>query len=162
MLAQWLKASGWPRSLDFTSSSESFNRSFSKPFAKLGKQTFASLCDDKEKIRLLNNWAEGIFSLEDPDTEHSSDDLDDSEDDEFGELSLEESEDDEDDERPHPEPPKGKTKQVESRTGSQRGKVQWATVTDEDSFQAQAGSSYEDYVKPEARTSMASNICRTK
>eukprot|EP00965_Chrysotila_dentata_P152876 5053175-Pleurochrysis_carterae.AAC.1 len=47
----------------------------------LGKQTIASLCDLKKRFRLLDNWAEGMYSLEETDTEHLADDLDDLEED---------------------------------------------------------------------------------
>eukprot|EP00965_Chrysotila_dentata_P053876 1787570-Pleurochrysis_carterae.AAC.1 len=83
--------------------------------------------------------------------ESSSEDTDDSDhEDEFRELSLGESEDDDEDERSPPKAPKGKTKKSNIRLGLQRGAVRWTAVTDEASFQAQAGSGYEEYVEPRA------------
>eukprot|EP00965_Chrysotila_dentata_P025162 835107-Pleurochrysis_carterae.AAC.1 len=45
---------------------------------KLGKQTIASLSTDKERSKLLRNWARGKYSLEKSDRESSSEDEDDS------------------------------------------------------------------------------------
>eukprot|EP00965_Chrysotila_dentata_P224349 6194131-Pleurochrysis_carterae.AAC.1 len=44
---------------------------------KLRKQTIASLSSDKERIKLLNNWAQGVYSLEKQDSESLSDASDD-------------------------------------------------------------------------------------
>eukprot|EP00965_Chrysotila_dentata_P078692 2593743-Pleurochrysis_carterae.AAC.1 len=45
---------------------------------KLGKQTIASLSTDKERSKLLRNWARGKYSIEESDRESSSEDEDDS------------------------------------------------------------------------------------
>eukprot|EP00965_Chrysotila_dentata_P055802 1850616-Pleurochrysis_carterae.AAC.1 len=56
---------------------------------KLGKQTIASLSTDKERSKLLRNWARGAYSIGNSDRESSSEDEDDSgSEDEFGEISL--------------------------------------------------------------------------
>eukprot|EP00965_Chrysotila_dentata_P088760 2930397-Pleurochrysis_carterae.AAC.1 len=122
---------------------------------KLGKQTIASLSTDKERSKLLRNWAHGEYSLEKSDRESSSEDADDSgTEDEFREISLSGSEDDDEEERSPPKAPKGKTKQSNKksdiRLGLQRSAVRWTAVTDEAGFQAQAGSDYEEYVEPRA------------
>eukprot|EP00965_Chrysotila_dentata_P212987 6187374-Pleurochrysis_carterae.AAC.1 len=119
---------------------------------KLGKQTIASLSSDKERSKLLKNWAQGVYSLEKQDSESLSDDTDDSEEDKFQELSLGKSENDDNDTRSHSKTRKGKTKRSDIRPGSQRGAVRWTTAADKDSFQAQAGSNNEEYVEPEAIT----------
>eukprot|EP00965_Chrysotila_dentata_P045304 1505335-Pleurochrysis_carterae.AAC.2 len=116
---------------------------------KLGKQTIAFLSTDRKRNKLLQNWAQGVYSLEKQGSESSHDDTEDSEEeDELWELSLGESEDDDDDERSHPKAPKGRIKQSNIRPGSQGDAVRWTAVTDEDGFQAQAGSSYKEYVDP--------------
>eukprot|EP00965_Chrysotila_dentata_P136335 4508372-Pleurochrysis_carterae.AAC.1 len=56
---------------------------------KLGKQTIAPLSTDKERSKLLRNWARGDYSIEKSDRGSSSEDEDDSgPEDEFGEISL--------------------------------------------------------------------------
>eukprot|EP00965_Chrysotila_dentata_P007380 239353-Pleurochrysis_carterae.AAC.1 len=113
---------------------------------KLVKQTIASLSTDKERSKVLRNWARGEYSLEKPDSESSSEDADDSEpEDEFQEVSLSGSEDDDEDEWSPLKAPKGKTKRSDMRLGLQRSAVRWTAVTDEAGFQAQAGSDYEEY-----------------
>eukprot|EP00965_Chrysotila_dentata_P129440 4278764-Pleurochrysis_carterae.AAC.1 len=118
---------------------------------KLGKQTIASLSTDKERSKLLRNWARAEYSLEKPDSESSSEDADDSgPEDEFQEILLSGSEDDDEDKRLPPKAPKGKTKKLDIRLSLQRSAVRWTAVTDEAGFQAQAGSDYEEYVEPRA------------
>eukprot|EP00965_Chrysotila_dentata_P092536 3053938-Pleurochrysis_carterae.AAC.2 len=118
---------------------------------KLGKQTIASPSTDKERSKLLRNWARGEYSLEKSDRESSSEDADDSEpEDEFQEILLSGSEDDDEDERSPPKAPKGKTKKSDVRLSLQRSAVRWTAVTDEAGFQAQEGSDYEEYVESRA------------
>eukprot|EP00965_Chrysotila_dentata_P014102 467892-Pleurochrysis_carterae.AAC.2 len=118
---------------------------------KLGKQTIATLSTDKERSKLLRNWARGEYSLEKADRESSSEDEDDSgTEDEFREISLSDSEDDDEEEQAQPKALKGKTKRSDIRLGLQRSEARWTAVTDDAGFQAQAGSDYEDYVDTRA------------
>eukprot|EP00965_Chrysotila_dentata_P122036 4034121-Pleurochrysis_carterae.AAC.1 len=93
---------------------------------KLGKQTIASLSTDKQRSKLLRNWARGEYSIEKSDRESSSEDEEDSgPEDEFQEVSLGESEDDDEEEQPQPKAPKGKTKKSDVRSGLQRSAARW-------------------------------------